>query len=188
MSSSVLSDRTGVQSKLFSNETFLRLDVSQLVCATKPNGSMEITCEELQLCPHSVMKDYQSVIQSANIQLKQEIKFTLNQTSDKFTIFLKNTQIFVLSRMIDEIIYFSDVIKEQSEDFKKYISRGNLDLVAARNLEVEEKRRGKNEVSKFKTILIFQDVTLVNPRNSKSNASLKLKIKSAELVIGRQCE
>lgn len=162
--------------------------MSQFICETKSNGSMEITCEDLQLCPHSVMKDYQSVVQSTNIQQKQEIKFTLNQTSDKFTIFLKNTQIFVLARMIDEINYFSDLIKEQSEEFKKYISRGNLDLVAARNLEVEEKRRGKNEVSKFKTILIFEDVILVNPRNSRSNASLKLKIKSAELEISRLFE
>lgn len=149
------------------------------------NNSMSFEFEDLQVCPHTVSPNYHTIIKNPNLQKKHQIKIILKPKEDITMIYLDNLQIFILMRVIDEIDYFITFILDSRKEFIDEFSKKHQELRALMEVSSRIKKNKINQKSLSKTVLNLRDIQLIMPRHSRSDAFLKMEVKSGELTISK---
>jgi hypothetical protein len=164
-------------------KNFLRIDISDLFLEYKQNSSLEATFKDFQVCPHSVIPKYQTIIKNPNVQNKQIIGVEFRSQEDTTVVKLGNLQIFILMRVIDEIESFTDTITDEKNLFVAKLAEIHPEMDALLRIIKEQKKKKTAEKSTSKTKIELENIDVIFPRHSKSEAYVRFHIPKGELVF-----
>lgn len=147
------------------------------------NKGIDVGFENLQICPHSVIQQYMTIIKHSNVSKKHTVRITFAPQEHKTMIHINNTEAIVIMRVIDEIIYFFDTIKETKKVFVTKIANDSKEMQMIYRVMKKHKKIQKAAHRDSQTVFKLEDVDIIMPRHSQSEAYIRFKVREANLTI-----